>query len=161
MIRKILNLKICQVVKTKFLFGQRSLRAKPRLGMLNNLSSIFSLTMRGLLSGLVLLPLTFAEAEPEPAYSPFFPRLSPEALEILGVGPDPSPEPRETFLDECSKHTTCGDCATASSFFTSCRWCPKFGDVSCHVVGSLSNTCESDEQVRRRSKGAVKPTARY
>ena len=93
------------------------------------------------------------------ATNPFFPEISEEtwtdAFNELSVGREEQGQDlleRVTLLDECSKHTTCGSCAAASSLFTSCRWCPKFGDVSCHVVGSSSNTCESDEQVRKVKK---------
>ena len=87
-------------------------------------------------------------AEPEPAYSPFFPRLEKEVLNEIQLQQASSSVERETFIDDCSKYTDCGSCVSASSLFVPCRWCPKFGDVSCHQVGSLSNSCESDEQVR-------------
>jgi len=107
--------------------------------------------MKATLLSIALLS-SLCSAEPQRAYSPFFPRLEKKVLDEIQLQAQAeakaeSSEERVTFIDDCSKYTDCGSCASASSLFVPCRWCPKFDDVSCHQVGSLSNSCESDEQI--------------
>ncbi|GMI06374.1 hypothetical protein TrLO_g3725 [Triparma laevis f. longispina] len=113
---------------------------------------------RAFLLGLIGKTGAFSLYEPTP--SPFFPHITEDTLKSTDRAGLEEQDKRGMLLDECSKHTTCGECASASSLFTSCRWCPKFGDVSCHVVGSSSNTCESDEQITDPDKCEALPATR-
>jgi len=61
---------------------------------------------------------------------------------------------------ECSKHTTCGDCASSMEYFSNCRWCPLLADNKCHTIGSPQNPCSDDQQITDPSQCPALPSRR-
>jgi len=60
---------------------------------------------------------------------------------------------------DCSTFLTCKECTNASSWLSSCRWCPE--DNSCHSYGSVLNPCNPSQNIYDPSLCPTNPKTKY
>jgi len=60
---------------------------------------------------------------------------------------------------DCSSFLSCKQCTNASSWLSTCRWCPE--DNTCHAYGSALNPCNPSQNIADPTKCPANPKTKY